>query len=346
MDKSIYFLWCRVMFQPKEKFLDRIEQSFIIFREKFFPLVLPVLLFNIVLVVCVPYIFWIFFLSIVPLESFFSGDTSGILSNLSFLLSLIFTAGVFLVFLYVIIFIPIQIWILRTIRQWISGESTDISENIKYGFWKISDAFRTYWYIFSYTLLFPAMVFIVWGIFLNIGLYYNTSSTEIFTIIWGSLMAISVCIGIYFLIYRGTKSMFGLVGAVDSQLFTKENFQRSLSLSDGKWWRVFWNILGVTFLWGLLVWLIGGIWESLTFFGNDWTNVLQEQSDQQELMQVLDSFSRFDIFFFLNSVLQTSLNTILGVFITVFSYVLFRRLQIESDKKTSTQTIDPVKWEL
>lgn len=333
-----------MLFSAKEKFLDRVEQSFGIFIHNWKFIVLPVLFFNIITLVVTPYIIALVLLNIFPISDIFSENPW----DISAIIDIAIIAGAIIMTLiipYVLFLVSVQISVIKAIKESILGNDVTISSLFQYSFSHLFQSFKTYWYIFSYTLLLPSLIFIAWGILLNIGLYFKTSSTEVFTIIWWSLMWISVILALFFFIYRGTKSTFALVSAIDKDEFTKDNFSCSVSLTDNKWWRIFWNIFGVAFLWWLLISLIGGIGESLAFFGNDWSRVSQIETQQQELLYALESLAQFNIFYLLNSIFQTTLSTVLWVFISVFTYVFFKRLEVEKVDILKDQPIEEEKIE-
>jgi len=328
------------MFTAKESFLDRIEQSFIIFKDNIFPLTVPLLIFNFLTLVVLPYFIMLLFFVIIPLESFFSqGWDIEAFSNISLIVTFGITLWFLLTIIYIICLIPIQVAIIKTIKNSINGTQESIQDTLKYGIKRIFDIFRVYWYIFAYTLLLPACVFIVWGILLNIGLYYNTSSTEVLTLVWGSLMWVSAIFALFSMIYRWTKATFAWVSAVDSESFYKDNFLYSVKITDGKWWRVFWNVFGVAIIWTLVIGIVGGLWESIAFLGNDWEAISEIETEQQEFQHLISSFTDFNILFFINSIIQTFLNTVLGVFVSVYIYVYYKRLEFEarSNQKETTE---------
>jgi GTP-binding protein EngB required for normal cell division len=48
-----------------------------------------------------------------------------------------------------------------------------MQDMVGYGFQKISDAFKVYWYMFAYAYLAPALCFILAGLIMLYGLYFN-----------------------------------------------------------------------------------------------------------------------------------------------------------------------------
>ena len=339
------------MLQAKEKFLDRVEQSFILFKDNILSFSLTFIIFNILCFIIVPHILVVVVFSIIPIDNLFVSESTEVLSNMSFMISLLLTIGVLLFLLYVSAIIPVQVALLKSIKQAIYSEKVTPKENIFYGVSRISEIFRVYWYLFVYVFLIPALIFIVWGILLNIGLYNRTDSTAILITIWGVLMWLASIMAIFYSVYRWIRSKFSIITAIDTEDFSKEKFTQSLDITKGKAWRIFWNIFGVAFFGMLLIWVIWGIWKAIGLLGADFSffsDLGEEVSKKQEFQQMLESFRGFNIFSFINTVIQTSLNTLLGVFITVFTYVFFKRLEQEfgNTEKTSLKEKTPKKIEL
>jgi len=319
------------MFTTRAGFLDRVEQSFILFKDNIKSLVIPMMIFNFIVMVIIPLVVTKLFFWFLPIEEFFSqnGDI-WTLSHLSVIITLWITVAIAIFILYIICLIPLQIGIIKTIKNSIEDTHETIWATLRYGMRKMRDAFRVYWYVFSYTLLLPACVFIVWGILLNIGLYYNTSTTEVMTLIWIALMSVSAIFSIFSMIYRGTKASFAMVNAIDKDSFYKDNFSYAIKITDGKWWRVFGNLFWIWVMWSLAVGLIGWLWESIALLGNDWSIVAEIETEKEEIQYFINSFTEFNVLFFINWIIQTLLNTLLWVFISVFVYVFYKRLEEEA----------------
>lgn len=127
---------------------------------------------------------------------------------------------------------------------------------------------------------------------------------EVLQYISYAIMGISVLLFIIFSIYRGIRSSFSLMNAVDKESYTKENFQESIILSEGKWWQIFWNLVIVGIIAGLSISLIENLAGSIGFLGTDYSQVLDTPTDgSQDYLQALDQFTHFNIFPFISSVI-------------------------------------------
>lgn len=154
------------MFQAKIGFLDRVEQSFLLYKENFLPLLLPFLIFNFIFLLALPLFFGILFNSFFPLSELSFANQGMPLSSST---NIAITFGVTLIgtmlLIYLFVLIPLQIGTIKSIKQALSGERITPKENIlQYGIRHIGSAFRTYWYIFAYVALIPALIFIAGGI--------------------------------------------------------------------------------------------------------------------------------------------------------------------------------------
>ena len=316
------------MFQAKDGFLDRVEQSFLIFKQNALLLVLPMLIFNFVFLVVIPLVFGITFNAFFPLSELMSQWENAALSfSTSIAITYALALGGLVVLAYLFIFIPVQIGTLKAIKQSLSWEILTPKENIlQYGIQNIGSAFRTYWYIFAYVALIPALVFISGGfLFIFWEIYLHQ---EVLRNISFGIMGISIILFIVFSISRGIRSSFSLMNAVDKQSYTKENFKESLALTDGKWWQIFWNIIVVSWIGGLVIGLLWNLAGSIGFLGTDFSLLSNLPKDgSQDYLHTLNQFSHFNIFSFIGSTLKTSFSSVLGVYLSVFLYVMMYMLE-------------------
>lgn len=313
------------MLEIKEKFVDRVEQSIVILKNNVLKITLPMVIFNILFLVIIPTVIF----QLIPLTEMFSWDISQkIWIYMSFGLAL--WGLYFLIFLLVLI--PVQIAIIKSIGDSIHAREIDMKANLHYGFSSISNVFRTYWYIFSYVYLIPAGIFILGGVIFISWTLINREFWNIPWIIWGILMGISVLVFLVFAVYRGTKSTFWVMSAVDKQEYTKTNLQKSIRLSDWKWWRIFWNLFGIGFIIWAVLQLLKFIWSIFLAFSYDWTELITaSQSDDVNVQELITEFTTFQPLSFINNIIQAWFGSILWTLIVIFAYLLFKRLETESN---------------
>lgn len=118
------------MFEAKEKFLDRIEQSFVILKNTFSDLVLPYVFFSIIFLAVFPALgFYLFQLSF-PIENLnLSGNP---LTDINFGLALTYgiTLGLIYILLYLFAFMLVQIGTIVGVRNTLRNQAIDPKENI------------------------------------------------------------------------------------------------------------------------------------------------------------------------------------------------------------------------
>ncbi len=316
------------MITPKENFVDRVEQSIRLFISNFYSYCLPIVVCNILFIVVIPAIVF----QILPLEAVFSWDIS---QKFWLYISMLWILWGSYLMLYLIILIPIQVGIIKSIKDSLHESEINIQDNIFFGFKTIGNIFRTYWHIFTYVYMIPAGVFILWGlIFLGVEVSW-APWMWIIKIIWWTMMWVSVLVFLVFSIYRGLKSTFAVISAIDKEEYTKENLLSSVSLTKGKWWRIFWNLFAVGFIIWAVINLIKMIGSIFIAFSYDWNELLTTLSSQEDVdvSQVIQEFTEFQPIGFINSIIQTWVGSALGVIAIVFSYLLFKRLEIETWKK-------------
>jgi hypothetical protein len=215
---------------------------------------------------------------------------------------------------YLILFLPVLIWLIKTIYNIINQEEINLSDNLKYWFKRIWKSFKTYWYVFSYVALIPSIIFIIWWI-INIAWYFYW---WLLASIWWIILFLSMFYFVYSVIYKWLKAKFALYSAIDKNEFTKENFENSIKITKNNWWRIFCNLL--------VVWLLIIIFSLLITF----------------IFSLLPNFSSFllnSIFYwFLNNVVTTTY----AVFAIIFTYLLFKRLELENSDSSVKKNINVV----
>ncbi|NVP17369.1 hypothetical protein HUU51_01500 [Candidatus Gracilibacteria bacterium] len=327
-----------------EKVLDRIEQSFLIFKMAFVYLVLPLFVYNIVSFIFITsVIYYLIFsgvlISLADLLSynnfflFFSNPKFVILSTLS----------LFFLLLYVLIFIPFLIYTIKTIRDFYNGEvKIDFKSNFLYATSRFFDIMKTYWYIFAYLALIPSIIFIIGGVIFNVGYFYDLQFD--YKMIGGAFMLTGFLLFIVNMIYRGIKSTFALYSAIDNDLYTKEDFLKSVSITNKNWWRIFGNLVLI----GLIVGLLSGIASNFfsIFFGSfgDFSNIDFENINTVAIQSFIDQFSFFN--YFVSGFFENLIKTIGSVFIYIFIYVFYKRLVFESNNISNIEEIEKKEKEL
>lgn len=315
---------------------DRIEQTFFLFKDNFVWLFLPIFLYNFISVV----VFWTItkyyiITNIASIENIEWLDLFAFLNNPK--VALIIITTVFLFIVYLLLYIVILLWFIKSVKQVAYGEKINILENIKYWITRFFSSMKTYWYIFSYVALFPAIIFIAWWILFNTWLYFW--DLYLLKQIGLILMWVSVFIFIIFAIYRWIKTSFSIYLATDKDCFTKEKFNNSLEITNEKWWRILWNFLLIGLLVSLVTSIIWWIIWIISFVGWGWISLLEWfitwfQSQDPEV--IVSLFKEYISIFSLSweilwNTIDNILNTISSVFILTFTYLFYKRLEGEKN---------------
>ncbi len=308
------------MFTAKEKVLDRIEQSFVLFKNNFLELFLPIFLYNLFSVL----VFWTLGLFYVlnklsNISTDVSPDFFTVLNNP--IVVIMITFGMIIFIAYLLINITFILGLIKSIQQASKSEQVTPKENILYGFKNLFNSFKTYWYIFAYVALIPALIFIVWGILFNLWFYYDNSS--LLLKIWWALMVIAWILFFFFAIVRWIKATFPLYNAVEKGDFSKENFSWALKLTKNNWWRVLWNFALVGLIIWLVTWMISGVIWIITPPMN-----LDNIKWLEDIKSIVDNFSI--IWNIISNTLKAIINNIGTVFMIIFTYVFFKRLEDEN----------------
>ncbi|MFK7780372.1 MAG: hypothetical protein QM490_04435 [Candidatus Gracilibacteria bacterium] len=232
---------------------------------------------------------------------------------------------------YLILYIPILLGLIKSIKQASEGDNVTVIKNIKYGFSRLTSSFKTYWYIFSYVALIPASIFILGGIFFNAGYYF---SNDLFIQIGSVLMVLGGILFMFFALYRGVKAKFSIYSAVNHDSFKKDDFLNSINITTNNWFRIVGNflLLGIIiFLFGLFA---GGLFKIFYYNGIDYTSI----KSIEDIMNIVSQFSVGShlISGFINNII----NTIGSVFVIIFTYLFFLRLKNESNSIYKTGKIE------
>lgn len=237
------------MIVPKVDFWERLKQSYDILKDDFINMTIYFITFTIISALSLSLI-WTFILSLAMKFASFNKET-WIDAN-SYINMWYFAIIYFIIFISLtVLYIPFFISLIKNINDKFNWEVIDKNESLSYWFkntWKIMN---TYWYIFKYVWLIPALILIVWLLV-----------TFQDKVIWIIIIVLSLFIFIYFSIFRWLKSFFSLLYAISYNDYTEKNFLKAIDLTKNRLMDIFINIV---WLW-IIFWLIG-IWISiLTWF--------------------------------------------------------------------------------
>ncbi|MDQ7009192.1 MAG: hypothetical protein Q9M94_02780 [Candidatus Gracilibacteria bacterium] len=319
----------------EEKVLDRIEQSFELFKNNFLELFLPIFLYTlgtITIFMNISNYFGVKYLN----NIFGDMDKNNISENMNWLSysnEMIIGIYIFviLIVLYLTLYIPFLLATIKGIKQGYNGEKVTAKENVIYGFKNLLNSFRTYWFIFAYVALIPALIGIVGGLLFIYGSFNENSNLEL---IGGIISVFSLILFIFFSVYRGIKSKFAMNSAIDKNEFIKEHFDFSIEITKTQWWRILGNFLLI----GIIISLVSGVFNSIVgLFGGSFDfNInsvleLKENPDPEKIISLVNSTieSYSPITNFIKNTLDNIISTSIIVFTLIFSYILFKRLEIE-----------------
>ncbi len=327
------------MLTPKKSVFERIEQSFVLFKNNFWQIFLPLFIYKIL---TTWFIFsWISFFTLktVDLSALNLNDVkitgvSSIFMNNYFYL---FLAFCLLVLAYLLLVIPFFIATIKAVKNSYFEVENNMKDNINYWFSRFFSIFKTYWYIFAYVFLVPALAFIIWSILL---ILWTIKNIEMFVSVWISLSYFSLILFFVFLIYRWIQTNFSLYCAIDKDEFEKENFDDSVDLTKGNWWRIVWNLLITT----IIIWFIMSvIWTFISLFINMWDSEKMYQIFSEEWLKseninyILESLKNFNISDFIWNLINIFFSSISEIFLYVFIYIFYKRLELEKNGDTTSK---------
>jgi len=323
---------------PMPWVLDRIEQTFKIFKDGVLFLIIPLFIYNFlsffIWIVIFLYIFFWWYFDFILSNPDYSAISSYLSSPKFIFLIALFS---FLFLLYSLLYIPFYIYTIKTIKNLYNWENIDIKSNFKYWISNFLTIMKTYWFVFSYVALLPALIFILWWWIFNISyflwLWEDIQKIWMFTMIFWSIFFL------IFLIYRGLKVKFSIISAVDNDNYTKENFNHSINKTDDNWWRILWNLLIIWIIISFVTWTLSQIFWLLFWQSLDFWNL--SQFWPENIKNLISSFSVLN--YVISSFFDLVINTSGTIFIIVFTYVFHKRLSIEMD---SLDKVDNKKEEL
>ncbi len=308
------------MLEKNKDFLSRVELSFTIFLKKWKEFVIPVYIFQLFFFVLLPLIFTQLFMNSVSIWE----DSSLVDQKMSFYISLLMTMGLFFFLLYVTLIIPVQIHIINVAQKTINQKEVSIYDSILYAVWNVSNIFKTYWYIFAYTLLVPSIILIIWGFFIIWGQFsWSDNKSVLYSIgIW--CVVIATMLWIFYWIYRWIKSSFAIYSALDAKDFTKENFMESLRLTRWNWWNIVVNIIWFWFILSLIQWLASKILKIFFPSSLDYSSFMSGNfKDPAQIQKIIESFTAFKFSAFILKILEMWISSIAMCLTTIFLYLLF-----------------------
>ncbi len=317
-------------------FFDRFDQSFGLLRKNFLSLFMPFFLYTLISVVIFGTIISRYFISNLSEVNPENVDFFSFLNDPYIVLGI--TVGVFLFILYLLLYIPIFLGLIKSLKQAVNEEEIIVLDNLKYGYSRLYTSMKTYWYIFSYIALIPAILFIIGWLLFNFWYYFELPETFFKTGLF--FMAAWVILFIVFAIYRWTKATFAMYSAVDKDSFSKENFENTISITIDNWWRIFWNILLLSILVSIIASLIGSIIWIFTFFLNsssiDYMWLINQVQlwtmNQEEIKNSINNMfaSQSVVLDIFKKCIDAIISSMAAVYTIIFTYLLFKRLELES----------------
>lgn len=316
------------MIVPEQTFFARIKQTFSLLKKDFLWIVLYYLIFTLIASVLLSML-WGFIFSIAM--KFANVDTSVWLDTNSYINMWYFAIIYwFIAFCVIVLKIPFYISLVKNISDSFKWVVIDMSWNLKYWFSSIWKIFNTYWYIFKYIALIPSLLLIVWLLVLFVN-----------SIIWLIVVVLSMIIFVYFSIFRWLRAYFSLMFAVSNTDYSEKNFKDSISLTKGKIWIVFINIVWlVIILW--IIWLIISQFINLSTFDTDAIynfaydvyinkNTADLQSKINALVSTLTPTNASLVTWFFKNVVGSFKDALFYIFWLVFYFLLMKKFELDND---------------
>ncbi len=302
------------MINPKENFLDRIEQAFDLFISSAKELFLPIFAYQFITMIVIYTI-----LSSILFSMFNFGwditSSKWILDSFWKLYTdpqfiLFISISIFLVLLYLTIFIPFLVATIRWVSLAYKWEKVDVLEVVKYWFTNIWNSFQTYWYIFAYIALIPSLIIIIWWLWVIYGqsFWNNSIMNSSFYIVWIGALILAISS-----IVRWIKSTFALYWAIDNDKYTKVNFKSTISVTKNNWWRIWWNIFLLWIIISLVSWIF---WSIISMISWIWwfsiTDLLSIKTTE-DVTKLLSNIGETTIYSILWDILNLIISTIVGI---------------------------------
>jgi len=341
------------MISPKEVVLDRIEQSFDLFKSNFKGLFVPLFIFQFITMVVIYNILSAILFSMfnfwwdISSSSWIMDSFWKLYTDPMFILFV--SISIFLVLSYLTIFVPFLVSVIRGVslaykwkEEW---NDIDMLDNLKYWFINFSASFKTYWYIFAYVALIPSLIIIVWWLLVIYAQTYK--NTWNIMNIWFYIVWIGAFILMVSSIIRWLKATFGLYWAIDKSEYTKENFNFTVLVTKNNWWRIVWNLFLLWLIIYLVSWIFSGIIWSISWIwsGFSITDLLSIKK-AEDITALMDKMWWTTVFSIIWDTLNLVITVAASVFTYIFTYILYKRLELESNEKgTGTKRVPVLKSE-
>ncbi|MDD2871466.1 MAG: hypothetical protein PHS49_05740 [Candidatus Gracilibacteria bacterium] len=305
--------------EAKISVLDRIGQSFTLYKNHFIDFFLPIFLYNIISFLVFGVAFMAFVFGNIGSIDLQNMDYFSFLNNPK-IVSLI-AIGMVIFIVYLLLYIPVLLGLIKSIKQAYDEQEVTPKANILYGFTNLTNSFKTYWYIFVYVAIVPAVFFIIGGILFNYGYY---SDSDILKQIGRFGMIFGGILFIVFSIYRGLKSTFPIYSAVNNDSFTKEDFSNAINITHNNWWRILGNFILIGLTITIVSGLISGLLGIFSYSSLDFSSV----TSLQDFTEIASNFSVVGES--LSGFVNTIISTITSVFVIIFTYIFYMTLRQES----------------
>jgi len=309
------------MFSPKETVFDRFSQTIDLFKNNFNVLFLPFFIYNVLFA-----IIWILFLFFI-INSLWEMNTMPTdffeaLNNPVIIIGIAIAILISLV--YFLIYIPFFILLIKSLQNITEWKDNHIKENISYAFSTILGVFKTYWYIFAYVAWIPAIIFIIWWILFNLAFFMWIWDVFMKLGIW--FMVLWWIMFVLFAIYRWIKASFPIYSAIESNDFTKKNFDSAIFITNDKWWRILGNFI---LTWVLISIITSIVWWIMSVFIPSWIN-FESIIKNQDFSNIWDLLNvNWVILEIFSAIVNNFISTMWVVFLIIFSYIFYLRLKLE-----------------
>ncbi len=328
------------MYDIKAGVLERVEQTFqIVFSKKnFLILLLPLVIYKVGSFLSLSYLEISVMNSVMwDAKNISEVNTESILSSTALPLFIVLYS--IITILFSLIYICVNLWIIKTSKEILLGNELKQEDNFMYWVEHFLRSMYSYYYYFMYVFIIPSLVFIIWWCILIYALQNGWKESGLFdiaiaTIVWGTI------IGGWIAVYKSIKATFFLSSAIDKEDFSRENFQTSTQTTDGNWWRILWNLLLIGIIVSLCTSMITGaissftsIWWSTSLLTKILSNpdLLGNPSGLQNIVNSLEAPSLW-ILQIISGAVNQWIQAIAWGFTIVFTYLFFKRLEQEKNE--------------
>ena len=323
----------------KNGVLGRIGQTFQLFAAN----IVPLSLLYIIAIFIFELVFSTFFkFSVFGNINMWAENILDELYNVQTLIMIIVWIIIFLV--YLIALIPVNIGTIRWVKQAYSWKEVTVKENFMYAINNFFGIFKTYWFIFAYVALVPAVVLIVWLILVLLWQLWIPFASWV----GGIVSVVAIFMFMVYSIYRWIKATFAIYNAIEKEEYTKINFDESIKYTTNNWWRIAGNII----LFALLMIFVGGIiWYVTSFLWIRWPQIDMSQFadpenlSAEDLRMVSDTLSQVTIGGVIAWIINAFVQSIITVLWTIFTYLLYKTMQIESGEWVEIKNVSAMKKE-